>query len=166
MCQCICVSTIELAGVRLQTVKQILVPTRSSSVDGQDEPSREGGVPVAQLGQLHRQWGQPPTQYFTPLKITHDMIVSYSLMDWRTVLSNTIYLLYIYSLKERMTLCLRGHVTWLCVCDLVPAGRVCCRKTATGIGFAESGSSAYSRCTLLPTGLLSLLCQHIHKWCG
>lgn len=52
---CICVSTIELAGVRLQTVKQILVPTRSSSVDGQDEPSGEGGVPVAQLGQLHRQ---------------------------------------------------------------------------------------------------------------
>lgn len=54
------------------------------------------------------------------------------------------------------------EVTSLCVCVLVPAGRACYRKTAAEIVSAESGASACSRRTLLPTGPLSLLHKYKH----
>lgn len=63
---CLCVHTIEPAGLCLQTVEQILVSSRSSSLDGEDKTGRECRVTVAQLGQLHRERCQPPTKHFTP----------------------------------------------------------------------------------------------------
>lgn len=49
------------------------------------------------------------------------------------------------------------YVTWQCVRVLAPAGRACCKKTAEEILSVESGVSADSRNTLLPTGPLSQL---------
>lgn len=54
------------------------------------------------------------------------------------------------------------EVTLQCVCVLAPAGRACCRKTAAEIVSVESGSSAYSRHTPLPTDPLSLLHKYKH----
>lgn len=50
-----------------------------------------------------------------------------------------------------------AEVTLLCVCVLAPEGTACCKKTAVEIVSVESGASAYSRHTPLPTGPLSLL---------
>lgn len=54
------------------------------------------------------------------------------------------------------------RVTWRYAYGLAPGGKACCRKTGAEIVSAESGSSVYSRCKLLPTGPLSLL----HKYIG
>lgn len=64
------VHTIDCAGARLQTVEQVLVSSRSSSLDGRDNLCRECWVTVAQLGQLHRKRSQPTTQHFTPFRKT------------------------------------------------------------------------------------------------
>lgn len=58
--------TVEPAAVCLQGVEKIFVASGSCSLDGNDELSRERGVTVAQLGQLHRKRRQPSTQHLAP----------------------------------------------------------------------------------------------------
>lgn len=51
----------------LQTAEQVFVSSGCGGLDGLDESCRKRWVTVAQLGQLHRQRGQPATQHLAPV---------------------------------------------------------------------------------------------------
>lgn len=70
------VCTVEPAGLSLQTIEQVFVASRCSTLDGLDKSRRQSWVAVAQLGQLHRKRSQPPTEHLTPLVWERGIIYS------------------------------------------------------------------------------------------